>query len=84
MRSLLWLIVGALTGALLATLYAPQSGKKTRKKLKKRAKQLQLELEARTEQGWDRLDDWKVSAEELVEDAAKKVNGKDTSHQFYN
>ena len=76
MRTLLTFLLGVGFGLLLALLYAPQSGKKTRKKLQKRAKKLQLEVEAQTEKGFETMSEWKVSAEELVEDAAKRMNGK--------
>ncbi len=75
MRSLFTFLFAAAIGAAAALLYAPQSGKKTRKKLKKRAKKMQLELEAQTEKGLESINEWKVNAEEFVEDAAKKVNG---------
>ncbi len=80
MRSLFWLLFGLTVGAIAAVLFTPQSGKKTRKKIRKQAKRMQLELEARTEKGWDRFEDWKVNAQELVEDAAKQVNGSQTNY----
>ena len=76
MRTLLTFLLGIGLGVVLALLYAPQSGKKTCKKLQKRAKKLQLEVEAQTEKGFEAVNEWKVSAEELVEDAAKRMNGK--------
>ena len=76
MRTLLTFLLGIGLGVVLALLYAPQRGKKTRKKLHKRAKKLQLEVEAQTEKGFEAVNEWKVSAEEVVEDAAKRMNGK--------
>lgn len=68
-------LLGLTAGLIIALLYAPQSGKKTRRRLRKQAKKWQLEMEARTEQGLERFGGMKESAEEMVEQAAKQVNG---------
>ncbi|MBK6612465.1 MAG: YtxH domain-containing protein [Sphingobacteriales bacterium] len=81
MKNLVWLLVGILLGGIVAMLYTPHSGRKMRKKLTKQAKRLQLELEAQAEQGIERLKDWKVNAEEMVENAAKRVNGNGVSSE---
>jgi len=74
MKKILLLLIGIGIGIAMALLYAPQSGKKTRRKLQKRAKKLQLELEATAEKKMEDFNDWKISIEELAEDAAKQVN----------
>ncbi|PSJ76058.1 hypothetical protein C7N43_15730 [Sphingobacteriales bacterium UPWRP_1] len=75
MKRLLWFLFVFALGFAVAMLLAPQSGKKTRKKLMRQAKKLRLELEAKAEKSMDALNDWKVSVEELAEDAAKQLNG---------
>lgn len=75
MKKLLWFLVVFALGFIAAVLFAPQSGKKTRKKLLRQAKKLRLELEAKAEKSIDAINDWKVSVEELAEDAAKQLNG---------
>jgi len=75
MKRLLWFLIVFALGAAVAMLFAPQSGKKTRKKLLRQAKKIRLELEAKAEKSMDALNDWKVTVEELAEDAAKQMNG---------
>ncbi|HRI27378.1 MAG TPA: YtxH domain-containing protein [Chitinophagales bacterium] len=75
MKRLLWFLIVFALGFAVALLFAPQSGKKTRKRLLRQAKKLRLELEAKAEKSIDALNDWKVSVEELAEDAAKQMNG---------
>ena len=82
MRYITLFIIGALLGALGALLYAPSSGRKTRKKIRNQAKRWQLEMEAQTEKGFDRVNSWKQSVEEMAEDAAKNMNGQH-SNEIY-
>ena len=82
-RYITLVVIGALLGAIGALLLAPSSGRKTRKKLRNQAKRWQLEFEAQTEKGFDRVNNWKQSVEDMAEDAAKNMNGHRTS-ELYN
>lgn len=79
MRTLLLVLLGAILGVVATAILTPYSGKKMRKKLQKQAKRAQLGFEARTEKSIGQFNEWRGSAEEMLEDAAKKMNGSPVS-----
>lgn len=87
MRDVFSFLTGIVLGGAVALLMAPEKGSKTRKNLKKTAKTLQKDLEAQAdrslvrmneykEKGIQQLNDLKSQTQELIENAAKKVNSK--------
>lgn len=85
MKNFLSLLTGVLAGAAIGVLLAPESGEETRKKLKKYGKELQTDLDARIEEGREkvgelkdlgeeRLAEFRENTEQFLEETAKKVN----------
>lgn len=85
MKNFLSLVTGVLAGAAIGLLLAPESGEETRKKLKKYGKELQTDLDARIEEGREkvgelrdlgeeRLAEFRENTEQFLEETAKKVN----------
>lgn len=86
MRNVMTIFAGAAVGAVAALFLAPTSGKKMRKKLNKQARKMQMEMKAQSEKGFDKfssikengvdkLNELKHNTEQIVEDAAKNMNG---------
>jgi len=85
MKNFLSLLTGVLAGAAIGVLLAPESGDKTREKLKKYGKELQTDLDARIEEGREkvselrdlgeeRMAEFRENTEQFLEETAKKVN----------
>jgi len=85
MKNFLSLLTGVLAGAAIGVLLAPESGDKTRAKLKKYGKELQNDLDARIEEGREKVDElrelgeerfaeFRENTEQFLEETAKKVN----------
>jgi len=86
MKKFFTFISGLAVGSAVALLLAPEKGEDTRKKVKAKAKEMGHDLDEYTAVGkekWDeykevgtmKANEWKVAAEEALENATKKVNG---------
>jgi len=80
MKNFLSLVTGVLAGAAIGLLLAPESGEETRKKLKKYGKELQTDLDARIEEGREKVGELRDLGEERLVCAVEAGLLQDSRH----